>query len=149
MKFGKIESKNVLGIFDKGNHREFVNNDVIEFAADYWASAIANAKKNQISFQIGNGIINVTEEELERFRKAFSDYIVNFLPNNDGIMLWTSNGEYFDRIGTDGYLKEIMKNCKLPLTCLPSEMCMLIYSNIVAIDDGYNYKTIYSTDKVK
>lgn len=148
MKLGKVENKKGLGIFEMNNKKDSTKDEVIEVAAEYWADAIKNAEENQISFQMGKGIIVVSDKQLDKFKKVFANYIVKAFPEEDNsISLWTSNGEYFDRVGTDSYLRDIMKNSNLPLTCLPSDICMWIYSNRIDIDKGFEHETIYDVNE--
>ena len=107
-------------------------------------NAIMNAGKEQISVQMGDEIILVSEKELKKFKKAFVNYILKIFPKkDDNISLWTSNGEFFEKVGTDSYLKGIMQNCNLPLTCLPSDLIMWIYSNKIDVEEDYRRETIY------
>ena len=62
-------------------------------------------------------------------------------------MLWTSNGEYFESIGTDSYLENIMRIAKLPITILPSDICMWIYSEKIEIEDRMQHQLVYSRKK--
>lgn len=150
MKLGKVENKKALGIFEKKIKDDLENKEIVNFAAEYWANAILNSGKDQISVQMGNGSITLSEKELEKFKKAFISYILKIFPVGDNsITLWTSNGEYFDRVGVDIYLKEIMKNSNLPLTCLPSDICMWIYPNKIDIEDEFQQETIYSSQSKK
>ena len=150
MKLGKVENKKILGIFDIKQKADLENKEIVNFAAEYWANAILNSGKDQISVQMGNGFITLSEKELEKFKKAFISYILKIFPVGDNsITLWTSNGEYFDRVGVDSYLKEIMKNSNLPLTCLPSDICMWIYPNKIDIEDEFQQETIYSSQSKK
>lgn len=150
MKIGKVENKKALGIFDIKQKADLENKKIVNFAAEYLANAILNSGKDQISVQMGNGIISLSEKELERFKKAFISYILKIFPSgDDSISLWTSNGEYFDRVGTDGYLKEIMKNCNLSLTCLPSDLSMWIYPDKIDVEEDYERETIYSAQNKK
>ena len=150
MKLGKVENKKILGIFDIKQKADLENKEIVNFAAEYWANAILNSGKDQISVQMGNGSITLSEKELEKFKKAFIGYILKIFPVGDNsITLWTSNGEYFDRVGVDSYLKEIMKNSNLPLTCLPSDICMWIYPNKIDIEDEFQQETIYSSQSKK
>lgn len=150
MKFGKIESKNILGIFDVKKDDMSDKEKLVNFASNYWADAMLSAGNKQISYQIGNGVIELSDKDIEVFKKTFNDYILKIFPTNGNkIMLWTSNGEYFDRVGTDAYLRQIMKACKLPLTCLPSDICMNIYNTKIELDDSYKYDVIYSLEDKK
>ena len=150
MKLGKVENKKALGIFEKKIKDDLENKEIVNFAAEYWANAILNSGKDQISVQMGNGFITLSEKELEKFKKAFISYILKIFPVGDNsITLWTSNGEYFDRVGVDSYLKEIMKNSNLPLTCLPSDICMWIYPNKIDIEDEFQQETIYTSQSKK
>lgn len=150
MKLGKVENKKALGIFEKKIKDDLENKEIVNFAAEYWANAILNSGKDQISVQMGNGSITLSEKELEKFKKAFISYILKIFPVGDNsITLWTSNGEYFDRVGVDIYLKEIMKNSNLPLTCLPSDICMWIYPNKIDIEDEFQQETIYTSQSKK
>lgn len=150
MKLGKVENKKILGIFDIKQKADLENKEIVNFAAEYWANAILNSGKDQISVQMGNGFITLSEKELEKFKKAFISYILKIFPVGDNsITLWTSNGEYFDRVGVDSYLKEIMKNSNLPLTCLPSDICMWIYPNKIDIEDEFQQETIYTSQSKK
>lgn len=150
MKLGKVENKKALGIFEKKTKDDLENKEIVNFAAEYWANAILNSGKDQISVQMGNGSITLSEKELEKFKKAFISYILKIFPVGDNsITLWTSNGEYFDRVGVDIYLKEIMKNSNLPLTCLPSDICMWIYPNKIDIVDEFQQETIYTSQSKK
>ena len=150
MKSFKVENKKALGIFEKKTKDDLENKEIVNFAAEYWANAILNSGKDQISVQMGNGFITLSEKELEKFKKAFIGYILKIFPVGDNsITLWTSNGEYFDRVGVDSYLKEIMKNSNLPLTCLPSDICMWIYPNKIDIEDEFQQETIYSSQSKK
>ena len=150
MKIGKVENKKALGIFDIKQKADLENKEIVNFAAEYWINAILNSGKDQISVQMGNGFITLSEKELEKFKKAFISYILKIFPVGDNsITLWTSNGEYFDRVGVDSYLKEIMKKSNLPLTCLPSDICMWIYSDKIDVGDDYERETIYSLQDKK
>ena len=150
MKLGKVENKKALGIFEKKTKDDLENKEIVNFAAEYWINAILNSGKDQISVQMGNGSILLSEKELEKFKKAFISYISKIFPNgDDSISLWTSNGEYFERIGTDAYLREIMKNCNLPITCLPCDLSMWIYSDKIDVGDDYERETIYSLQDKK
>lgn len=150
MKLGKVTSKKALGIFDAKTKENFRHNEIIKFAAEYWANLIMNAGKNQINFEMGNDIILLSERDIEKFKKSFINYISKiFCDDENGIMLWTSNGEYFDRVGIDAYLNEIMKNCNLSPTCLPSEISMWIYSDKIDIEDDYQRETIYTAQDKK
>ena len=150
MKLGKVENKKILGIFDIKQKADLENKEIVNFAAEYWANAILNSGKDQISVQMGNGFITLSEKELEKFKKAFISYILKIFPVGDNsITLWTSNGEYFDRVGVDSYLKEIMKKSNLPLTCLPSDICMWIYPNKIDIEDEFQQETIYTSQSKK
>lgn len=150
MKLSKVENKKALGIFEVKPKDSLEKREMVNFASEYWASAIMNAGKDQINVQMGNGAISLSEKELEKFKKSFVNYISKIFPaRDDSISLWTSNGEYFDRIGTDGYLREIMKNCNLPLTCLPADLSMWIYSDKIDVEDDYQRETIYSIQDKK
>ncbi len=150
MKLGKVENKKILGIFDIKQKADLENKEIVNFAAEHWANAILNSGKDQISVQMGNGSITLSKKELEKFKKAFISYILKIFPAGDNsITLWTSNGEYFDRVGVDSYLKEIMKNSNLPLTCLPSDICMWIYSDKIDIEDEFQQETVYTSQSKK
>lgn len=143
-----FESKKVLGIFDVND----INSDrakTVNVAADYLASMIGSAGENQLNYQMTGEIIEVSEKDLGRFRRVFSNYILKKTPKEGSIMLWTSNGEVFDRIGTDNYLKDIMEGCKLPITVLPSELCMYIYSHKIEVEDGYKVRVLYDVNDSK
>ena len=144
MKLSKVENKKALGIFDVKPKDSLEKKEIINFASEYWANAIMNAGRDQINAQMGNGVISLSEKELEKFKKSFVNYISKIFPaGDDSISLWTSNGEYFDRVGVDSYLNSIMKNCNLSLTCLPSDICMWIYSDKIDVEDDYQRETIY------
>ena len=113
--FKNIESKSAIGIFDNDDEKKVL----IDVAANYWVDELKNAGTQQISYEMGNGLISVSDRSLDLFKQEFVNYISKVFPKTDDyIMLWTSNGEYFDRIGTDSYLRKIMEECNLPLTCL-------------------------------
>lgn len=144
MKLNKVESKKALGIFEVKPKNSLEKKELVNFAAEYWMNAIMNAGKEQISVQMGDEIILVSEKELKKFKKAFVNYILKIFPKkDDNISLWTSNGEFFEKVGTDSYLKGIMQNCNLPLTCLPSDLIMWIYSNKIDVEEDYRRETIY------
>lgn len=150
MKFSKMESKNVLGLFDIKKKDISENEKIVSFASEYWADAIMNAGKGQINYQMGNGMIELSENDIEAFKEAFNNYILKIFPTNGNkIMLWTSDGEYFERVGTDAYLKQIMSDCNLPLTCLPSDVSMNIYNKRIELEDGYQFDVIYSLEEKK
>ena len=58
-------------------------------------------------------------------------------------MLWTSNGEYFKRVGTDSYLKDIMRISDLPMESLPSDVCMWIYPERIEVEADYNHFILF------
>lgn len=150
MKFGKMESKKALGIFDMKQKDVSENEKIVSVASEYWANAIKNAGKGQISYQMGNGMIELTEKDIEAFKKAFNDYILKIFPTKGSkIMLWTSDGEYFDRVGTDAYLRQIMSDCNLSLTCLPSDVSMIIYDKKIEVGDSFQYDVIYNLEDRK
>ena len=149
MKLAKLETKKALGIFDVNYHDKILKDNIISCASEYWALVIKNSKEEQISFQMGNGLIHVSDKELEKFKKSFSSYISKRFPKDGSIMLWTSNGEYFDTIGVDAYLEAIMKHCNLPLTCLPSDLCMWISSKKIEIEHDFNHEIIFNNEKTK
>ena len=64
MNLGKTNSKKVLAVFEKRQKNEQVD-EVVVIAADYWTDALANAGENQISYQLGKGMINLSEKDLE------------------------------------------------------------------------------------
>ena len=105
MTIGNIDTKNVTAIFDKSNQDK---KKIVSEACEYWVNQILDFGR-QISNEMGNGIINVTDRDLLKFRKVFNGYILKHFPNKGNIMLWTSNGEYFESIGTDSYLENIMR----------------------------------------
>lgn len=121
---------------------------IINIASEYWADRIKNAGERQISYEMGNGIIIVSNKELVRFKRNFSNVISKMYSHiGNGIMLWTPDGKHFNDIGTDSYLRNIMKNSNLSLTCLPSDVCMMIYSNKIVVEEDFKQLIIYS--KVK
>ena len=75
MKLGKVENKKALVIFEKKTKDDLENKEIVNFAAEYWANAILNSGKDQISVEMGNGFITLSEKELEKFKKAFISYI--------------------------------------------------------------------------
>ncbi len=144
--FKNIESKSAIGIFDNDDEKKVL----IDVAANYWVDELKNAGTQQISYEMGNGLISVSDRSLDLFKQEFVNYISKVFPKTDDyIMLWTSNGEYFDRIGTDSYLRKIMEECNLPLTCLPSDLTMWIYKNYIDVMDNYQHKRLYSSEKTK
>lgn len=146
MKLDKLKNGNLLGLFDIKQKENSNEREIVNFAADYWTNAIMRADENQINVQMGNDVILLSENELEQFKNVFTNYILEIFPDNGRyINLWTSNGQYFDRIGVDAYLNQIMKNCNLPLTCLPSDICMWIYSDRIEIEDNYQQEVIYNS----
>ena len=121
---------------------------IINIASEYWADRIKNAGERQISYEMGNGIIIVSNKELVRFKRNFSNVISKMYSHiGNGIMLWTPDGKHFNDIGTYSYLRNIMKNSNLSLTCLPSDVCMMIYSNKIVVEEDFKQLIIYS--KVK
>lgn len=147
MKLGKVENKKTLGIFEVNLKNDIHKNELVSFAADYWANAMENAGDRQINYQMGNGMIILSDKDLERFKKSFVNYILKVFPHEGNIMLWTSDGANFENIGTDAYLPVIMKNCNLPLTILPSDVCMWISSDKIVVENDFKQDIIYSTDK--
>lgn len=143
MTIGNIDTKNVTAIFDKSNQDK---KKIVSEACEYWVNQILNFDR-QISNEMGNGIINVTDRDLLKFRKVFNGYILKHFPKKGNIMLWTSNGEYFESIGTDSYLENIMRIAKLPITILPSDICMWIYSEKIEIEDRMQHQLVYSRKK--
>lgn len=143
MTIGNIDTKNVTAIFDKSNQDK---KKIVSEACEYWVNQILDFDR-QISNEMGNGIINVTDRDLLKFRKVFNGYILKHFPNKGNIMLWTSNGEYFESIGTDSYLENIMRIAKLPITILPSDICMWIYSEKIEIEDRMQHQLVYSRKK--
>ena len=143
MTIGNIYNKNVTAIFDKSNQDK---KKIVSEACEYWVNQILDFDR-QISNEMGNGIINVTDRDLLKFRKVFNGYILKHFPNKGNIMLWTSNGEYFESIGTDSYLENIMRIAKLPITILPSDICMWIYSEKIEIEDRMQHQLVYSRKK--
>lgn len=143
MTIGNIDTKNVTAIFDKSNQDK---KKIVSEACEYWVNQILDFDR-QISNEMGNGIINVTDRDLLKFRKVFNGYILKHFPNKGNIMLWTSNGKYFESIGTDSYLENIMRIAKLPITILPSDICMWIYSEKIEIEDRMQHQLVYSRKK--
>lgn len=141
MKFGKVESKKGIGIFENKNIKE--NFELLECAANYWIYQIQNAGSRQINFEMGKGHISVSDKNLEKFRKIFVHYVSKLIAKEGSITLWTSDGENFNTIGTDSYLREIMKEANLPLTSLPSDMFMWITSSQIAVEDNFKQSVIY------
>ena len=142
-----LQGKKIFGIFESNSKKISVKNEIVSFAADYWADAIENAEDKQISYQMGNGAITLSDKEIDRFKKSFINYVSKIFPNEGSIMLWTSDGTHFEDVGTDAYLPEIMKNCNLPLICLPSDLCMWISSNKIVVENDFNQEVIYDTNK--
>lgn len=121
---------------------------IINIASEYWADRIKNAGERQISYEMGNGIIPLSSKELVRFKRNFLNVISKvYFHIGTGIMLWTPDGKHFNDIGTDSYLRSIMKSSNLSLTCLPSDVCMMIYSNKIVVEEAFEQSIIYS--KVK
>lgn len=145
----QVQGKKALGIFDLNFKNNSHKNEIVAFAADYWANAITNAIERQIGCQMGNGIVVLSDKEIEKFKKAFINHISKVFPEEGSIMLWTSDGENFDKIGTDAYLPVIMKNCNLPLTCLPSDLCMWISSKQIVVENNLEQEVVYSVEKQK
>lgn len=146
--FKKEESKKAIGIFYIEQLSE--KNVMIDMAANYWTDEISHAGVNQISYEMGDGIITVSDEALATFKKNFMNYISKIFPTeNNYLMLWTSNGEYFDRVGTDSYLRRIMEDSNLPLECLPSDITMWIYHDNIDVLKNYKHERIYDSRKVK
>ena len=144
MTFKKPESINGLAIFDKCIKKDSTKSEIIEVASEYWVDKIMNAGERQISYEMGNGMIILSSKDLEKFKRAFSSLISKAFPNIGNIMLWTSDGKYFNDIGTDSYLRNIMKSSNLSLTCLPSDVCMMIYPKKIVVEEDFEQSVIYS-----
>ena len=144
-----LQGKKAFGIFESNSKKKSVKNEIVSFAADYWADAIENAEDKQISCQMGNGVITLSDKEIDKFKKSFINYVSKIFPNEGSIMLWTSDGTHFEDVGTDAYLPEIMKNCNLPLICLPSDLCMWISSNKIVVENDFTQEVIYDTKNKK
>ncbi len=139
----KPESINGLAIFDKCI-KDNTKSEIIKVASEYWVDKIANAGERQLSYELGNGLISLSSKELDKFKKVFSGFISKNFPNNGNIMLWTSDGKHFNEIGTDSYLRSIMKSSNLSLTCLPSDVCMMIYPKKIVVEEDFKQSVIYS-----
>ena len=146
MNLGKTNSKKVLAVFEKRKKNEQVD-EVVVIAADYWTDALANAGENQISYQLGKGMINLSEKDLIKFKKNFISFISKIFSQHRDIMLWTSDGKHFEKMGTDGYLAAIMKSSNLPLTCLPSDVCMRMTDEEIVIENNLEQEIIYTASK--
>ena len=121
---------------------------VVEAATDYWIDAIKNADKNQISYEMGDGVISLTDNNLEVIRFNLSNSIYKLYPTKgDYIMLWTSNGEYFERVGVDPILKDCMKKSELSEMVLPSNLTMWIYPHRVDVEENFQFISIYKKEK--
>ena len=121
---------------------------VVEAATDYWIDAIKNADKNQISYEMGDGVISLTDNNLEVIRFNLSNFIYKLYPTKgDYIMLWTSNGEYFERVGVDPILKSSMLKSKISVTALPSNLTMWIYSDEIEVEKDFQHFSIYKKEK--
>lgn len=145
MNFAKIEQIKAIGIFEKDNNEQKL--EIVSAASEYWAEQIRDAGDNQLNVQLENNFIEVSEKDLERFKKVFVKFISSrFSDDRCGLMLWTANAEYFERIGTDAYIKEIMKKSKLPLTILPADLCMFIKSDSIVVLSDEEEKIIYQVE---
>ena len=150
--FERIESKKGIAFFDKTLRKNSLKDEVIGTASEYWTDKIKNAGLNQISYEMGNGNIALSDKELCRFKKNFSNYISKFFPKKGNyIMIWTSDGKHFEKVGTDSYLKAIMKMSDLPMECLPSDVCMWIYPEKIEVEENYIRDILFdkSLNKVK
>lgn len=151
MSFGKMETKKILGIFDMKLKREDSFFDIVNYAAEYWTQRINLAKDNQIGYGLDGNIFYLSDENILKFKREFINYILKKKQQlKNGIMLWTSDSENFDMMGTDNYLKMIMKKANLPLTCLPNDLCMWIYEDKIIVEENFEYKVIYGKEnKIK
>lgn len=150
--FDKIESKKGIAIFNKTLKKDSLKDKMIETASEYWTDRIKNSGLNQISYEMGNGNIVLSDKELNKFRKNFSSYISKVFPKKGNyVMIWTSDGEHFEQVGTDSYLKAIMKMSGLPMECLPSDVCMWIYPERIEVEADYDHIILFdeSLNKVK
>ena len=63
------------------------NEKIVSFASEYWADAIMNAGKGQINYQMGNGMIELSENDIEalnkngKFKPLF-EFLIPGLGNN-------------------------------------------------------------------
>ena len=138
MTFGKIDTKKITGIFDKNEY-----SDLVQRASAYWSFQIANAGERQLNFEFGYGLITVSDKMILKFQRAFSNYILKRFPKKGNIMFWTSDGANFDMIGTDNHLKEIMKISNLPITILPSDVCMWLSSDKIEVENNFQREVVY------
>ena len=142
--FNKLEKKSGIAIFEKNLKKDSIKREMLEVASTYWTDKLENSGVNQISYELGNGNIVLSDKELNKFKKNFSTYISKIFPKKGNyIMLWTSNGEYFKRVGTDSYLKDIMRISDLPMESLPSDVCMWIYPERIEVEADYNHFILF------
>ena len=147
MMLDKERNNKIFCIFEINSKKNKEINEIVSFAANYWADLMNLEKDRQIGFEMGKGYIDLTAKELEKFKKSFINYVLKNFPANGSIMLWTSDGANFEDVGTDAYLPLIMKSCNLPLTCLPSDMCMWISENKIVVEDNFKQEVIYDTER--
>lgn len=139
-----LDTKECLMVFEN----DIECKKIIDLATNYWIEAIKNAGKNQIGYEMGKDIINLSDENLEKIRFNLSDSIYKLYPTKgDYIMLWTSNGEYFERVGVDPILKDCMKKSELSEMVLPSNLTMWIYPHRVDVEENFQFISIYKKEK--
>lgn len=148
MNYKGVESKKGLAIFDKSTEKVNINSEIVTVACNYLLNQIEMAGKRQISYELGNGIINLSEDDLINIKKNLYKNILKKYPVDDTyLMLWTSDGEYFDQIGVDPLLKQVMEKSGLSTTVLPSNLVMWIYPKKVMVEEDLECIQLYNCDK--
>lgn len=148
MNYKGVESKKGLAIFDKSAEKVNINSEIVTVACNYLLNQIEMAGKRQISYELGNGIINLSEDDLINIKKNLYKNILKKYPVDDTyLMLWTSDGEYFDQIGVDPLLKQVMEKSGLSTTVLPSNLVMWIYPKKVMVEEDLECIQLYNCDK--
>ena len=69
MNYKGVESKKGLAIFDKSAEKVNINSEIVTVACNYLLNQIEMAGKRQISYELGNGIINLSEDDLINIKK--------------------------------------------------------------------------------
>ena len=69
----------------------------------------------------------------------------NLLEMNKSLKKLEESGVY--DVEKYSYLRSIMKSSNLSLTCLPSDVCMMIYSNKIVVEEAFEQSIIYSRVK--
>lgn len=78
--FNKLENKSGIAIFEKNLKKDSLKREMLEVASTYWTDKLENSGVNQISYELGNGNIVLSDKELNKFKKNFSTYISKIFP---------------------------------------------------------------------